>query len=76
MGVTTIGEKGQVVIPADIREYLKLNKGDKLMVFTKSDAMIGIIKVSNIEEFTTRLTSHLDTIKGLAKNTKNKKNDK
>jgi len=32
IGVTTIGEKGQIVIPADIRAAFKLAKGTKLMV--------------------------------------------
>lgn len=32
IGITTIGEKGQIVIPADIRAAFKLGKGTKLMV--------------------------------------------
>ena len=32
-GSTIIGEKGQVVIPKEAREDLKLKKGDKLLVF-------------------------------------------
>ncbi|MDP2665230.1 MAG: AbrB/MazE/SpoVT family DNA-binding domain-containing protein [bacterium] len=32
VGVTTVGEKGQIVIPADIRATFKLGKGTKLMV--------------------------------------------
>jgi AbrB family looped-hinge helix DNA binding protein len=32
VGVTTIGEKGQIVIPADIRAAFKLAKGTKLVV--------------------------------------------
>ena len=32
VGVTTIGEKGQIVIPANIRATFKLGKGTKLMV--------------------------------------------
>ena len=32
IGVTTVGEKGQIVIPADIRATFRLGKGTKLMV--------------------------------------------
>ncbi len=32
VGVTTVGEKGQIVIPANIRATFKLGKGTKLMV--------------------------------------------
>ncbi len=32
-GSVTVGERGQVVIPADAREELGLSPGDKLLVF-------------------------------------------
>ena len=41
-GVTTIGEKGQVVIPSKLREELSLDKGDQFVVVTK-DNFIGLI---------------------------------
>jgi AbrB family looped-hinge helix DNA binding protein len=31
-GVTSMGEKGQIVVPADIRSSMKLVKGAKLIV--------------------------------------------
>lgn len=33
MGSATVGERGQVVIPAEARERLGLKPGDKLLVF-------------------------------------------
>lgn len=39
VGVTTVGEKGQIVIPADIRAALKLGKGTKLMVIAHENSM-------------------------------------
>ena len=33
MGASTVGERGQVVIPAEARERLDIKPGDKLLVF-------------------------------------------
>jgi len=33
LGVTTIGERGQVVIPAEARKLLEVNTGDRFVVF-------------------------------------------
>ena len=67
IGVTTVGEKGQVVIPAEIRRKMKLKKGDKLIAFAKDEEMIGLSKISHIEKF----ISQLSTIKDLIKKSKN-----
>lgn len=32
-GTATIGERGQIVIPADARKFCNMNPGDKLLVF-------------------------------------------
>lgn len=36
-GVATIGERGQIVIPADVRKSLKVKPGDKLIVLFNPD---------------------------------------
>lgn len=45
-----IGEKGQVVIPKDIREMLNLRKGEKV-VFEIRDKEVVIKTEENPEEF-------------------------
>ena len=40
-GPVTIGERGQLVIPAELRKALHIKSGDQLMVFAKPDK--GII---------------------------------
>lgn len=61
-GVTTVGERGQVVIPVKAREELHLEKGDQLVVISKGHKMAGLIKES---EITGMLKSWLEEIEGL-----------
>lgn len=35
LGSTTVGERGQIVIPAEARKALNINSGDKLLVFRR-----------------------------------------
>ena len=39
-GTTSIGERGQVVIPKKLRESLKLKKGDSFLVMEKQGAIV------------------------------------
>lgn len=51
-GSVTIGERGQMVIPAGLRKALKLNTGDQLMVFAKVDkGIISLMSASNLSAF-------------------------
>src|SRR5438105_4586088 len=43
-GTTTIGEKGQVVIPAEARKAMDLKTSDKLLVFGMGKSMVAIAK--------------------------------
>jgi AbrB family looped-hinge helix DNA binding protein len=45
-GTTIIGEKGQVVIPAEARKSLGLVRGDKLLVFGMGREMLALAKLS------------------------------
>lgn len=60
-GVTSVGERGQVVIPAEIRAEMNLKKGDKLLVFSKNKHFIGMIKS---DEMTKHLKEMLAKIEG------------
>jgi AbrB family looped-hinge helix DNA binding protein len=39
-GPVTIGERGQFVIPAELRRVFKIQPGDHLMVFAKPDKKV------------------------------------
>ena len=48
-GTTTMGVRGQVVIPAEARKDLNLNPGDQLMVMGKFGKALGLIKTNEME---------------------------
>jgi AbrB family looped-hinge helix DNA binding protein len=50
-GTTTVGARGQVVIPAEARKDLNLNPGDQLMVMGKFGKALGLIKTEEMESF-------------------------
>jgi AbrB family looped-hinge helix DNA binding protein len=62
MGITSVGERGQVVIPAEVREELELQKGDKLLVFAKRKHFIGMVKVDEISGFMKRWLSKIESM--------------
>jgi AbrB family looped-hinge helix DNA binding protein len=69
-GVASIGEKGQVVIPAEARKAMGIKKGDKLLVFGMGCDMIAITKLSKVEQFASHLSGRLDTIREVIKKSK------
>lgn len=72
-GTTTIGQKGQVVIPIEARESMGIKKGDKLLVFGMGCDMVALTKLSKIEQFASHLSSRLDTIREIIKKNKSPK---
>lgn len=63
-GLATLGEKGQVIVPAEARRILKLKKGDKLLVFGFGD-MIAFATPSDLERMADRLAERLSAIQGI-----------
>ena len=57
IGSVTVGERGQVVIPAEARELMTINAGDKLLVFKAP--VDGVLIVAKPETFE-RLLAHFE----------------
>lgn len=72
-GTTTLGERGQVVIPAEARKALDLSKGDKLLVFCFGDDMVAFCKLSNLEKLASHLTQKLETLHEIIESNRKKK---
>ena len=62
-GAATVGERGQVVIPAGIRKSFNIKAGDKLIVFAKPE-MIGLVPA---EEFSLMLEQASEALSKLRK---------
>lgn len=68
-GTTTLGEKGQAVIPAEARDAMKLARGEKLLVFGVGNDMLVLSKLSNLEQFASHLEDRLKRIRKIIKKT-------
>jgi len=67
-GTATVGTKGQVVIPAEAREELGINPGDRLYVIGSSHGgFIGLLQEDQIETFIERLNIQVENLKSLKK---------
>ena len=69
-GTTTVGEKGQVVIPSEARTAMKLKPGDKLLVFGMGCDMLAFSKLSELEKFATHLSKRAEAIRKVVKKQK------
>jgi len=73
-GTATIGTKGQIVIPAEARENLGLNPGDKVVVIgIKEHGMLGVCPVSSVEKMLDQTTEQLEYIRSVVEQTKESK---
>lgn len=63
-GTVTVGERGQLVIPAELRKKLKIKSGDKLMIFAKLDKKrISLMREEDFSAFldkASRIISRLE----------------
>lgn len=54
-GAVTVGERGQVVIPAEAREELGIQSGEKLLVFQVGPSGVLMIKADSISDFVSKM---------------------
>ncbi len=61
-GTSSLGERGQVVIPKELRESLQLKKGEKFLVMEKHGAIM-LAPVDMMSQFVTGLSKELKKTK-------------
>jgi len=61
-GAVTVGARGQIVIPSEIRGKFKIRAGDKLIVFAKANA-IRLVPSEAFTQFLTEAAEVMETIK-------------
>lgn len=70
-GTSVVGERGQIVIPAEARRQLKISSGDKF-VFFGNDSIIHMIEADKLNDFFDnihqKMTSRIAKIKDRLRN--------
>lgn len=67
-GSTTVGERGQVVIPAEARRDFEIAPATKLLVFGSQDhGGLMFTKAETISEFINAATGMIEKLEGLRK---------
>jgi AbrB family looped-hinge helix DNA binding protein len=65
-GTATVGTKGQVVIPADARDELRIQTGDRLYVVGSPDkGFLGLLKEDALEQVVEQLTAQAESFRSL-----------
>ena len=57
----TVWTKGQVVIPQEVREMLGIKPGDVLMVITKHDTAVGMVKIDDVPKMMQYMQQEMET---------------
>ena len=67
-GTATVGPKGQVVIPADVREKMGITHGDKLVVlFMEEKSAVGFITEKQAQTIINKMGEHLQSMQEVLK---------
>ena len=63
-GTVTVGERGQIVVPAQARADLDINPGDKLLVFSDPHHTgLMVVNVANVGRIMTHMEHTLEQIR-------------
>lgn len=52
VGIAKVGEKGQIVIPAEARKMFNINSGDSIIVLCDKAKGIALVKSEIVEDLT------------------------
>lgn len=73
-GTATVGTKGQVVIPAEAREMLGIEAGDRLYVIgSKRGKWVGLIQEEQLRSMIEQFTDNIELYKDVLNNPSDKK---
>jgi AbrB family looped-hinge helix DNA binding protein len=68
-GSATVGERGQIVIPADARDSFDIKPGDKLLIFSSMHGRnsLNVIKAEQVTEFVSKAMAKLSRMEEIAR---------
>ncbi len=55
IGICKVGEKGQIVIPKEIRSMFNINPGDSIIVLSDKEKGIALLKADEIESLSDKV---------------------
>ena len=55
VGISKVGEKGQIVIPKEAREMFDIKPGDSVIVLCDKERGIALLKADAIEDLTDKV---------------------
>jgi AbrB family looped-hinge helix DNA binding protein len=64
LGAAKVGEKGQIVIPKDIRNLFNIKPGDSLLLFADIDRGIAIVPQADYMNFIQKVFDTVDNKDG------------
>ena len=67
-GSTTVGERGQIVLPAKLRTDFKIKKGDKLLVIGNADSYrIVLVNPESMSKYLDIMSQQISKMKSTIK---------
>lgn len=61
-GTATVGERGQIVIPAEARKKFQIETGDKLLIVGHGEKGLMLFKIDAMREFMNTLMEDLQRV--------------
>ncbi|MBP3255609.1 MAG: AbrB/MazE/SpoVT family DNA-binding domain-containing protein [Clostridia bacterium] len=55
VGISKVGEKGQIVIPKEARDMFNIKSGDSIIVLCDKERGIALVKADIIEDLTDKI---------------------
>ena len=55
IGICKVGEKGQIVIPKEIRNMFNINPGDSIIVLSDKEKGIALLKADEIDSLSDKV---------------------
>ena len=55
VGISKVGEKGQIVIPKEARDMFDIKSGDSVIVLCDKEKGIALLKADKIEDLTDKM---------------------
>ena len=59
-GTAKVGDRGQIVIPKEAREFFRIEPGDTLLILGKSETGLIITKPETLHDFATHIIQSVE----------------